>query len=473
MGIRRAVAALVAVPALMLGAAAPGAVADEGDAPTWGTSVAGGTYQQGDPVTAGVSATEGGTATDVTAALERTADGTTWRLLDHWTVHLDPGQSAGHSFALPDQVVGHYAMRLRVAYGDGVVLDGPVDAAHVTVFAYDIALHGSTTGGSTADTSIPRAARAITLDKTHRPRTARLGRSVLLSGTLSAGGVPLAGQQVLMQVAAKAAKHGGWATVPGSVARTDGAGRFTLAVPTYYDGHHTYRVEAPQVVGHWVAAGMVTGWAEAASGTGRVRVPRGHRTAGTTRDFSYLYGSRRAGPAVRWNGCVPIGYQISRAHAPAGAARLVARALAKVTAATGLRFAYAGRTRYRPYRPQGADNVRPSGITIAWASPGRVPTLAGDVLGYGTGTHAVQGRWTAGAVVLDDTFGFERGFRTTGHRAAVGAVLLHELGHVIGLGHVRARSQVMYPLLGHPAPGGYQAGDLAGLHTLGLEAGCL
>ena len=49
-------------------------------------------------------------------------------------------------------------------------------------------------------------------------------------------------------------------------------------------------------------------------------------------------------------------------------------------------------------------------------------------------------------------------------------MILHELGHLMGLGHVRTRGELM-----HPAGGGvvdFGPGDLEGLRQLGADGGC-
>ena len=50
---------------------------------------------------------------------------------------------------------------------------------------------------------------------------------------------------------------------------------------------------------------------------------------------------------------------------------------------------------------------------------------------------------------------------------AVRTVVLHELGHLVGLAHVHDRSQVMNPTVGRGAPSHFAAGDLTGLAELG------
>ena len=55
---------------------------------------------------------------------------------------------------------------------------------------------------------------------------------------------------------------------------------------------------------------------------------------------------------------------------------------------------------------------------------------------------------------------------------SVGAVLMHELGHLVGLDHVADRSQMMFATVtGKPAA--WADGDLAGLRQVGRTAGCL
>ena len=79
--------------------------------------------------------------------------------------------------------------------------------------------------------------------------------------------------------------------------------------------------------------------------------------------------------------------------------------------------------------------------------------------------------YVTGEVVLDtDLTGVAPGF---GPGATRGNLLLHEMGHLVGLDHVTDPNQIMYPSLSGQAPNGYGAGDRNGLAHVGSGGGCL
>ena len=84
---------------------------------------------------------------------------------------------------------------------------------------------------------------------------------------------------------------------------------------------------------------------------------------------------------------------------------------------------------------------------------------------------ADQDQYFGGIIVMDAEATARLGFTD---RYTHGSALLHELGHIVGLDHVKVPDQLMYsgkfPTFGlHD----FGPGDLEGLRRLGTDAGCL
>ena len=188
--------------------------------------------------------------------------------------------------------------------------------------------------------------------------------------------------------------------------------------------------------------------------------------------------------------CTPITYRVNTVHAGAGALADVQGALARIGAVTGLRFVYKGTTTAIP-RNDYAGQPTDADILVAWASPGasdmlpKVPAGQFGIAGLGgawattagwTGAGRQQDRMVQGHLILDNSRVFAPGFGsgpTTGWQGTRGQLLMHELGHVIGLGHVGGDQwEIMKPAMSR-MPAVYGAGDVAGLRKLGAGAGCI
>jgi hypothetical protein len=150
---------------------------------------------------------------------------------------------------------------------------------------------------------------------------------------------------------------------------------------------------------------------------------------------------------VAYDPCRPIELEVNEELAPAGAASLVHDAVARVEAATGLDFRYRGTTDRLPAPGGPALGGRRPAI-IAWTTPAVVPTLAGRVAGVG-GSQAEQDsytqelRYVTGMVALDAPQLREVMDRPDG-AAQVEAIVLHELGHLVGLAHVDDPDELMH-----------------------------
>lgn len=179
------------------------------------------------------------------------------------------------------------------------------------------------------------------------------------------------------------------------------------------------------------------------------------------------------GEPVRWNPCTTIRWQLNPTGAPPEAHRDVTRALREVSDATGIRFSYGGGTSYVARRGEPVPPPEEAQLFFAWATVEQVPELAGK-LGVGGFVYSDpepgEAHITSGYVVLDRFAPVAPGW---GRGVTRGALLLHETGHALNLGHVSAPSQVMYSRLQAGSQAAYQRGDLAGLRRLGLAAGCV
>lgn len=192
-----------------------------------------------------------------------------------------------------------------------------------------------------------------------------------------------------------------------------------------------------------------------------------------------LWGTDRHGGPLRWDACEPVRFRLSTAEAPPEAEEDLRRALAMLASASGLDLVLEGTTEERPeaQRPlveRRGDGWRWVPVLVAWARPGgtdlpltsldrgvAVPVAVRD----GDREALVTGQVVINAARGDLVPGF-------GDRAdAVGATLLHELGHILGLDHVDDRTQIMSEDPGS-GPVTLGTGDLAGLQAVGVGAGC-
>ena len=182
-----------------------------------------------------------------------------------------------------------------------------------------------------------------------------------------------------------------------------------------------------------------------------------------------------AGP-VAWSPCRPIHFVVREQGGPANGAELIATAVARISAASGLQFVDDGFTQEAPSNDRDAYDPELYGkrwapVLIAWSTPEETPSLAGDTVGIGGSapvTRAGLSVYVTGSVTLDAPAMAELLGSPNGANAAFG-VLTHELGHVVGLDHVDDPTQLMNPRAS-AAVSTLQAGDLAGLAELGTGA---
>jgi hypothetical protein len=188
------------------------------------------------------------------------------------------------------------------------------------------------------------------------------------------------------------------------------------------------------------------------------------------------------GRPVRWNPCEPIRYEIDLGPMPRNAAGDIHESFERTGSATGIAFAFGGfvevdvldRLRERDFTAAGAGGELDwAPILVAWRPQQTLLDLGADrdVIGLGLpiATRLDRGQYVSGIVVLNADADLRRGFATGFDR---GPLILHEIAHVIGLGHVGDRSSLMFRRSVGTVTG-FGQGDLQGLDRLGVGAGCL
>jgi len=199
------------------------------------------------------------------------------------------------------------------------------------------------------------------------------------------------------------------------------------------------------------------------------------------------------GQVVRWNPCSTITYAVNdrlagtTPRARAAALRDARGAMARAAAATGMTFSFVGTTSEVPKNTASqtwSKRQRAADIVIAWVTPRTSNLLDRVGRGYAAGTGGwVWKSWRTSAGAYRVAIG--RGFAVLnseqrhdfrpgfGSGVTRGALLLHEIGHALGLNHVSNTHEIMYPVMLKRQSSGYKAGDRLGLARLGRAQGCM
>ena len=178
---------------------------------------------------------------------------------------------------------------------------------------------------------------------------------------------------------------------------------------------------------------------------------------------------------MAWDPCRPIRYVVNPAGAPPEGDALLSDALLRTADATGLQFIDVGTTtetwskEREAFQPD-RYGERWAPVLVSWSTEQATPDLAGYIAGL-AGPASVSGpdgrsAFVTGSVVLDAE-DITAILAMPGGAAKARAVIQHELGHLVGLGHVADRAQLMYSENSAEQTGDWGSGDLAGLNRLG------
>ena len=212
-------------------------------------------------------------------------------------------------------------------------------------------------------------------------------------------------------------------------------------------------------------------------GTAIAPALRAWEARGRSKEFTFM--ASHAGDPVRWNPCEAIHYVVNLGAAPAGSLRDVQDAALRLTEATGIAFVYEGLSDESPTLDRDVYQAERYGdrwapVLIGWVDP-RTSSIKFVVDGQEAAGVAGplapdsgENIYVSGVVAINAADPNPPGFASPGSQ---GPVVLHELAHVLGLGHFKAQGELMEPSGGGVTDLG--PGDLEGLRVLGSSSGCL
>jgi len=157
--------------------------------------------------------------------------------------------------------------------------------------------------------------------------------------------------------------------------------------------------------------------------------------------YAFLQTEPGGHEPVTYSPCRPIRYVVNTVGGPTDALRLITTAVARISKASGLAFEYDGTTRDTDFSHRTASDP----VLIGFVAPGVLKgmTVESNHIGLGGSTAfgSTLGRRTyrTGMVALRADW-----FRAPlPSNAEKRAVIMHELGHVVGLGHVHDPHELM------------------------------
>lgn len=259
---------------------------------------------------------------------------------------------------------------------------------------------------------------------------------------------------------------GGWHTFAKD--KTNGKGSYKIRTAFNWWGTHKVRVRVGAI-----------GYAGKAR---KVKVGDGYAPRGKPKFHNFI---KSKGLKWRFNPCQTIRYRINQAHIGKTIVRESKKAMSIMSRATGISVKYVGKTKYVPFKHKGFP--KKTDFVLAWATEKKRPGLKGYG-GLGGPVWGYQGRDARGKKVwrIDQSAalfnvryknGWANGFSSRGATPR-GHILLHEIGHAVGLQHVKSNKQIMFGSTWARDGDGtwrsrYAAGDRTGLRQNGAGQGCL
>lgn len=195
-----------------------------------------------------------------------------------------------------------------------------------------------------------------------------------------------------------------------------------------------------------------------------------------SRNFKFNnLNSDGTGP-ISWDPCRPIHYVINNSNQPENGEEMIKLAVKEISFYSGFKFIFDGLTNESfskermSYQPERYGDVW-APILFTWSTPETHPGLPDGVLGEGgASTLTREGQasiYVTGLVDLE-TKALKEYMTDKKGNSRVVAVILHELGHVMGLDHTDGPWEIMHPEANLQVTK-LGLGDKSGLSILGSQ----
>jgi len=201
-------------------------------------------------------------------------------------------------------------------------------------------------------------------------------------------------------------------------------------------------------------------------------VDRGTVIDGEEGQYAFIRTQPGTKNPVAYPACRAISVQVNSSGEVSGGTQIILDSLARVSDLSGLELRYTGPSSERPaardarLEAEGYEAHPP--VQVAWSDSEETAALAGDVVGVG-GSVSVRGAgyaeevYVTGSVILDSPDLAE--VLDDHGEDTVRAVVMHELGPLLGLGHVGDPDELM--AASNTGQTDFGAGDREGLARLG------
>ena len=174
------------------------------------------------------------------------------------------------------------------------------------------------------------------------------------------------------------------------------------------------------------------------------------------------------GVPTRWNPCAPIHYAVNLGGYSDSFRPVIAEAVERLQAATGLLLVPIGDTTFMPTSTSQSAPASVGGeLVIALGDAVQTDLVPGSIVGR-AGIFYFTSIVRASVVIDVGDVGSNPPWASLG----VGPVLMHELAHAVGLDHVPDSAQLMNAVASPNGPTTYGGGDLTGLWQVGAAGGC-